>query len=92
MEAISQVKGWSLTYGVSFLPYSMGQSSFKPAHIQKEGKQVLILDEWNVKKFIAIFKPLYSLLFQFTYSKEHSVPFVTEEYNQENILYPLLYA
>ena len=37
-------------------------------------------------------KLLYSLLFQFTYSKEHSVPFVTEEYNQENILYPLLYA
>lgn len=50
MEAISQFKGWSLTDGVSFLPYSIGQSSFNPAQIQKGGKQVLILDEWNVKK------------------------------------------
>ena len=62
MEAISQFKGWSWTDGVSFLPYSIGQSSFNPAQIQKGGKQALILDEWNVKKFIAIFKPLYSAL------------------------------
>ena len=76
---------------MSFPPYSIVQSSRKPAQIQKEGKEVTTLDERSVKEFIAIFKPLHSLPFQITYSKEHSAPFVTEEYNQESILYPLLY-
>lgn len=85
VEAASPFKGWALTDLVSFQPYSVGQSSGKPAQIQKEGKQVPILDERSVKEFIIVFKPPHPLLFQLTYSKEHSAPFVSEGHNQENV-------
>ena len=77
---------------MSLPPYSIVQSSHKPAQIQKAGKEVTILDERRVKEFKAIFKPRHSLPFQITYSKERSAPFITEEYNQESILYSLLYC
>lgn len=54
----SPFKGQALTDLVLLPPCSIGQSSCKPAQIQKEGKDVLTLDKRRVEEYVAVFAPL----------------------------------